>query len=394
MKSKAAVLVGFAALISLLLLGLTGCASRPPPFDVSKLLHDEFFAPAAPVQTAGTSGVFELSPAMRQYADRTLLHLPTARDTRRALIHALYDGGGLGLSYDAESTRNAAQAFEARAGNCLSLVIMTAAFAKYLGMPVAYQAVVVDETYSRSSELLFVSGHVNLVLGRQKRHVRLADQDPDFLTIDFLPAEQLRGQHTLALDEHTIVAMYMNNRAAEALAGGRLDESYAWARQALWHDPRFLAGINTLGVVYLRAGHWLAAEQSLRHVLAVQPDHTSALANLAHVLSHNGHDAQAQALHRRLAQLQPQTPYAFLDRARLALDAGEPAQARDLLKHELRLQPYQSEVHFWLAVAYARLGERNRATHHLALAVENSTTQQSQALYAGKLALLRAQRLQ
>jgi Flp pilus assembly protein TadD len=377
-----------------LLACLAACASAPRLENVAGLLHDELFQPAA--LASDPAAVFAMSPAMQRYADETLAHLPSVRDTRRALIAALYErgAGGLGLGYDAETTRNAAQAFEARAGNCLSLVIMTASFAKYLGMPVSYQTVVVDDTFSRSHEMLFVNGHVNLVLGRLKHRARLGDADPDFLTIDFLPAEQLRGQHTLHIDENTVLAMYMNNRAAEALAAGQLNTSYAWARQAVQQDAQFLAGINTLGVVYLRAGHWQQAERALRHVLAQQPGHTSALSNLAHVLAHQGRDAEAQTMRTRLAQAQPQAPFVFLDRARQAIEAHDYRQARDLLKQELRLQPYQSEVHFWLAVAHWRLGDSERAASHLAQAVENSTTRQSQALYAGKLALLRAQRLQ
>jgi tetratricopeptide (TPR) repeat protein len=381
-------------LCAALLACLAACASAPKAVDASSLLHDELFQ--APAEAPDAAAVFAMSPAMQRYAEATLLHLPSVRDTRRALVSALYEPGatGLGLGYDAETTRNAAQAFEARAGNCLSLVIMTASFAKYLGMPVSYQTVVVDDTFSRSQEMLFVNGHVNLVLGRMKHRARLGDADPDFLTIDFLPAEQLRGQQTLGIDESTIVAMYMNNRAAEALAAGQINTSYAWARQAVLQDGQFLAGINTLGVVYLRAGHWGHAERALRHVLSRQADHTSALANLAHVLAHQGRDAEAHALRTRLDRAQPQVPFVFLDRARLAIDARDYRQARDLLKQELRLQPYQSEVHFWLAVAHWRLGEPERAASHLSLAVENSTTRQSQALYAAKLALLRAQRLQ
>lgn len=381
-----------ACLSVLLAVALSACASTRQPTDITALLHDDLFQAVA--DAPSEAAVFALSPAMQQYADKHLRHVPTAHDARRALIGALYQRDELRLSYDAGATRNAAQAFDARAGNCLSLVIMTAAFAKYLGMPVSYQSVHIEDTFSRNSDLLFVNGHVNLVLGRPLRRARLGEADPDLLTIDFLPAEQLRGLHSQTLAEPTILAMYMNNRAAEALGAGRLNESYAWARQALRHDPHFLAGINTLGVLYLRAGHWQPAENALRHVLAVQADHTSALANLSHVLTQSGRLAEAQTLRMRLAQLQPQPPFVFLDRARSAITARDYAQARDLLKQELRLQPYQSEVHFWLAVAYFRLGETERATQHLALAVDNSTTQQSQALYAGKLALMRANRLQ
>ena len=59
----------------------------------------------------------------------------------------LYKRQKLGLEYDATSTRTASEAYAARAGNCLSLVIMTSAFAKALGLPVYYQRVFVDESW-------------------------------------------------------------------------------------------------------------------------------------------------------------------------------------------------------------------------------------------------------
>ena len=64
-------------------------------------------------------------------------------------------------------TKNAAATFATRTGNCLSLVIMTAAFAKELGVPVRYQAAYLDETWSRTGNLLIASGHVNVTLARR-----------------------------------------------------------------------------------------------------------------------------------------------------------------------------------------------------------------------------------
>ena len=43
------------------------------------------------------------------------------------------------------------------------------------------------------------------------------------MTIDFLPPQDIRGLRTRVIGEETIVAMYMNNRAAEAFIGGQLE---------------------------------------------------------------------------------------------------------------------------------------------------------------------------
>ncbi len=372
---------------------LSACASAPQPRPAlpALLLQDQLFAPSGEAPNA--ERVFALSSAMRHYADTELGSLSSARDPRRLLIDALYRRGQLRLTYDAGATRDAAEAFDARAGNCLSLVIMTAAFAKHLGLPVTFQSVSTEETFNRVGDLFLVSGHVNLVLEKAAWASRLGEPGSHALTVDFLPAEQLRGQRVRPIDEATIVAMFMNNRAAEALSDGRVHDSYWWAREALHQDPGFLAGINTLAVIYLRQGHLREAELALRHVLSLQPQNTHALANLVHLLERAGRTGEAQQLAEQLAQLEPHPPFYYFNLGRAALDAGDLATARALLASELQLQPDQHEVHFWLAVVHWRLGDHERAVRHMRLALENSTTRRTHDLYAAKLARLRAEPL-
>ncbi len=65
------------------------------------------------------------------------------------------------------------------------------------------------------------------------------------LTIDFLPADQLRTLRVVEVSEQAIISMYMNNRAVEALMRNQLDDAYAWARIATLqpglrqHDERW-----------------------------------------------------------------------------------------------------------------------------------------------------------
>ena len=379
---------------ALLTLALVGCAQPPRIIAVAQLPQDHLFSPsseaAAAVAEAGR--LFTMSGPMRRYAERVLRDPGIWRDRRQALIDALYLKDSLELAYDAESTRTAAQAFEARAGNCLSLVLMTAAFAKHLELPVTFQQVLIDDEFSRAGDLFFISGHVNVMLGRHGSP-RKAD-DAQWLTIDFLPQVELRGQRTVPLEEHTLVAMFLNNRAAEALARGQNTAAYWWARTALNHDGNFVAAANTLGVIYQRTGHPEAAERALRFVIEREPRSVSAWANLTRLLQAQGRDDEARVAAQRLAALEPHPPFHFLERGRAALQQGDAGQARELLLRELRLQPQQHEVHFWLAQAYAALGETQAAARHLGLAVDNSPTRQARAIYAGKLERLRAVRQQ
>lgn len=375
------------------LLCLSSCATLPPQQAVEPLFHDELFHPL--LTPVSADSVFEMTPAMRRYADQEIRPAMRGAEPEQALVDALYRKGHLQLEYDASTTRNAAQAFEARTGNCLSLVIMTASFARYLGLPVRFQSVQVEQSWARSAQLLVASGHVNLKLGRggdvgNSNGNSFYVGQPS-LTVDFLPSELAGNFRTEVISEATVKAMYLNNRAAEALTENRLDEAYAWAVAAVRTAPAFLDAINTLAVIYHQHGNPVQAEVALQRVLALTPDNTIALTNLVGVLQAQGRNEQAKAVAARLAAIEPYPPFHFYDLGLAALRAGDYVSAQQLFKRELRRQHAQPEAHFWLAVASLQLGERRDAIRHLKTAIDNSTTVDSRALYSAKLDWLREQ---
>lgn len=380
------------ALISLLLAcAVAGCATPPPPtIATSTLLRDAAFAPSTETIDAGQ--VMALNDEMRAYLRRELGPQLRSNGTRQGLLDALYTKSQLKLEYDTAMTRTAAEAFEARAGNCLSLTLMTAAFAKELGLPVHYQNVLVDELWSRVGNLQFVAGHVNLRLGRRHTEFKVYGDEAENLIVDFMPGAQIRSQRSLDIDESVIVAMYMNNRAAESLSEGKVDQAYWWARAAVLHEPRYLGGINTLGVIYRRHGELDAAARAFREVLQREPANTPALANLVVVLRETGQADEADRLNLRLAEIQPYPPFMFYDQGREAMRAGDFKRARDLFNREIARNAYFHELHFWLALANYALGDMVEVRRELTLAKDNSTTLRDRELYSAKLDSLRVKR--
>jgi tetratricopeptide (TPR) repeat protein len=386
MRSAAVLLVG------LLLAGAAGAADRrvKPLFREADLFDDRSFA--APSQPIDPKAVFAVSDAMRDYLHTGIARELTMKGPRMALFDALYTTGQLKLDYDATQTHNAAEAFDARTGNCLSLVILTAAMAKELRLPVQYQSVYLEDSWSRSNGITYYDGHVNISLGPPRavgRITNMGQVDGGLMTIDFVAPEALKGRRARVISEDTIVAMYFNNRAAETLAAGQLDDAYAWAKAAIRQDPRFTAAYNTLAVIYRRHGDVRRAEQVLAELLKLEPDNVVTLTNMVLAKRDLGATAEADVLAAHLKEIQPYPPFFFFDQGVAAMKAGEFAKARDLFAREVQRADYH-EFQFWLAIAYLRLGENRLATRHLQLALENATTADSQSLYSAKLSHLRA----
>jgi Tfp pilus assembly protein PilF len=371
------------SILAIVCTALAACASGPETVDAGRYFNDKGFA--APTQGISASEVFALSPAMERYIETNIAGRLHSLNSQQALVEALYSKGDLRLEYDSTLTRNAAQAFESRSGNCLSLVIMTAAFAKQLGLAVRYQSLYTDETIGRSGNLHLAVDHINLSLGKRLSDFGSSVRFPEVITVDFIPPQEASRTKIRMLREQTVVAMFMNNRAVEALSRGNVDDAYWWAREAVVQDPQLVRAYNTLGVVYRRHGDLDSARRVLADALSKDPDNPQVLGNLTQVLHAQGKTAEANALKARLAAIEPDPPFKYFEQGQAALRSGDYRLAVQLFSKEVARAPDYHEFHYWLAVAYSKLGDVAKAQEHLRLAGTTSTTREDQRLYAAKL---------
>ena len=372
----------------MLCLLLAACASHQRTPVPLQLLQDNLFP--QPAERINPAAVFAVSDAMRHYLKTEIAPQLQVKGPQQGLIDALNSKNQLKIEYDSASTRNAAEAFEARAGNCLSLVIMTAAMAKEIGLSTHYQSVFVEETWSRSGGLHFTTGHVNLTVGRRTHDIKSRIDDNVMITIDFNPPMPNKSYHTWNISEERVMAMFMNNRGAEALARGQVNEAYWWIREAVRQDPTFVTAYNTLGVVYRRNGSFAAAEKAFNHALAQEPDNTQIMSNLAMVLADAGHQDAANVLKEKVERRRPYPPFHFFALGVEAMEAHNLVLARDLFRRELARDPYNHEFHFWLAKALFGLGDVAGSKHHLGLATNYSPTRRDHEVYAAKLDRIKA----
>lgn len=375
-----------------LLLG--GCSSTAPlvaPPNTAELIDDALFK--QPAEKIDVSDLFTVTPAMRDF-----MHTARFRNflqnygQDQGLVKALYDPDTLKIGYDTSITTNAADTFERRAGNCLSLAIMTASFAKELGLRTSYQYVMIDDTWTRAGHLYMSNMHVNLVLGVSESSVNSFSARPGDLIVDFLPAEDVRGFRVKQISEGTIVAMYLNNKAAEALSAERIDDAYWWARKAVLEHPDFITGMNTLGVIYDRRHEPRLAERAFRLALEREPNNLVVMYNLLGLLQGEGRREEAKLLAARVSKLQEVAPFHYFEEGMAAMESKDFKTAQSMFRREVDRAPYYDEFHYWLAVASYRLGELDLAQKELQLALKNSTTPDATNQYSAKLNHIRAMR--
>lgn len=326
--------------------------------------------------------VFDITPAMRSFIKNEFLADKQTHNATQTLFNALYDKGQLKLEYDSTYTRNAIEAFEAKSGNCLSLVLMTSAFAKELGLMVRYQTVHTPENISRDERTIYYSSHLNIVLGKAGLY---DSTNGSSMVIDFLTPKDAGKQRATVVKEQTVLSMYMNNRAVEELQAKRLDSAYWWAKRAIMNDPAFLPAYNTLGVIYDRHGNLPEAERVLRHALALDSTNHALLNNLSSVALKLGDNNEAKRLQQLLRQVSPRPPFYYFDLGIAALNTKDFRSARDYFTQEVRRAELNAEFHYWLAVAHIGLKEVSSARKHLIIAKENALTTKEQALYTAKL---------
>lgn len=313
------------ALWALWLVGLSAlqaCATpeagAPPPAVV--WADARFAAPEAGV--LAPAALLSADAPMRQYlAGHPRLGprgLGDAVPLAQRLVQALSTPGELQLLYDERPpTRAAAEAFAERRGNCLSLVLMTAALARELGLRVEFNQVGTLALWRHEGDIALRSHHVNLSLeSPMQRQLRGYASGAAWL-VDFVPGQDLRRLPLQPISLARVQAMYYNNRAAELLAEGALAAAYWHLRQGLALDAAHDDSRNTLGVLYLRAGLLDQADATLAQVLQRVPTQTSALTNLALVREAQGRPDEARALRARRDALGDDRPPA-------ARAAGEP----------------------------------------------------------------------
>jgi tetratricopeptide (TPR) repeat protein len=368
---------------------LGGCAapvalSAPP----ASVWQDAAFAYDRSLVTETRESLFALDAEVVQSLRQDDGGVRSSERRLNKLLARLYGANGIRLSYASGHTTGASETWHNKRGDCLSLTMLAYASARFLGIDARMQEVQVPVAVDRRDGLEFISGHVN-VLVRNESEVFLNGQvfGVGSFIIDFEPQVGSRraGQW---LTESEILARFYNNRGTEYLVQKDDARAYAYYRAAIDAAPGFAPATANLAQLYVRRGMLAGAEQLLRHAIALGGASYAPMRSLHQLLLADGRTAEAQHFAQLLAKRQDEDPYYWLSRGIGALQDSRFGAAVSALERAESLTSGFEEIHYHLALAYSRNGQREAAHKQLALLTAINNKDPGVALLSRKFSAL------
>ena len=341
----------------------------------------------SPVEDSHT--IFALSSEAQAFVDRTQSDIRTPRENIRNLVNQIFDHAALGLSYQSAANTNAATTFERGQANCLSLSVMTYAMAKYAGLSPQFYQVNIPEYWTRREGVNLLNGHINLRISPHKNPNDIVFSEA-FADVDFDPQEARNDFTREPISRKRVIAMFYNNKGADALLADSYSTAYRYFKAAVNTDSTLSQAWVNLGVLYRRLDENDSALASYQRALEVNPNHLTAWENLSILYAATGRENEAQKIQNRLARERQQNPFYHTMLGEDALAAGKPTQALSHFRAALRLDRRQHVIYFGLAKAYVALGEDAKARTQLVKAARLVPDENLKARYQSKLSALQS----
>ena len=367
---------------------LTACqTSHQMNIDAQTVLFDQGFIGFERVQLEDQQAIFSLSDDARQFVKNAVSRTTDPEEQVRNLVESIFGHSKFNLLYDGNANTTASETFKNRAANCLSMSIMTYALAKEAGMGVDFQDVDIPEFWTRRQGYSLLNGHINLRLTPKVDPYIYKWQTQGF-QVDFDPEASRQKFSRRVVNINTIMAMFYNNKGADALVNNRFTEAYAYFRQAILTDSLYESSMVNLGFLYRLKGYFSQAQTSYDYALRINPNSLSAMENLAYLYSLTDRPEQARALLSKVERRRADNPYYFVNLGETELDLGNYHSALQYFKKALSLSRKTHEIYFGLARTYFKLDDKALTEHYLQLAKNYANNPRDEGRYQQKLNFL------
>jgi Tfp pilus assembly protein PilF len=290
------------------------------------------------------------------------------QDKAEAILRYIFTNpDGLQFEYRNRPTLTAAEAFEARAGNCMSLVNLFISLARAAGLD-AFPLEVRDwAVFSREGSTVVRSSHVigGLTVGGSMPAGRT-------WTIDFLPGERKAYRRLSKISDRRHAALYYSSVGVEAILDGDPATAEGLFAQAVALDHRSAEAWSNYAVLARRQGDLDTAFERLEKAVRLDADYMPALTNMASFHRLAGRGDVALSFERRALEAKLQNPYFLIDQALRRLQRDEIDGAYELVQKARRIDSGLPEVYLVLGRIDLARGRSAHAERNFATAREKS----------------------
>jgi len=355
----------------------------------SNLFLDDTFSISPTFHLETEQEIFELDDEMMALVKNKLINGHTARYKARVLLDHIFNEENISLKYDGNANVTASQAYHSNSANCMSLTIMAYALAHEAGINATFQQVNVPEYWVRNGEHNLLTGHVNLLIREGEAIERNVVWGETSTEIDFDPYVAKEHFSKKSIKKNTVLAMFYNNKGAEALVNDDYGVAYQYFKAAIQQDNLFSSAWGNLGVLYKFTDNYQAAEKVYRHALMIQNDNLTALTNLSLLLKTQRLAIEAQRIDDYVHQIRKRNPYYFALLADEAFYNKEYKQAEDNYKKAIQIDDQRHEFYFGLAKVYYKQNRLISAQRSMKKAIRLNSVRSTNKQYIAKLNFLR-----
>jgi tetratricopeptide (TPR) repeat protein len=282
-------------------------------------------------------------------------------------------------------TYDATTAIKLYKGNCMSLAILTTAYAKVLGLKISYRKVNTLPVFAKKDDIILSSSHVQTLIYDPNF---IADKNIFYLStpavvIDYFPSTSHHTGKKISLE--TFLSMYYKNIAADALTDKNLNKSFLYANKAYQLDIENIETINLLAVIHRRSSDLQTAEAIYKAGLDKGQTNISLLSNYIMLLKSQQRMDEVNTLQDQLNQLDDPNPYQWLGEAYTAQNIGNVKQAEVYFKKALAKAPYLNQAYMGLYKIYVKQNKLKKAQTMLVKALEWTYELDERKLYKFKL---------
>lgn len=379
----------------LMLLGFSlfcsGCAATLITSDdllpAEQLLKDDAFPHFGSYPIEQAREIFALDEDAKAFVAKTTRGLHSNEDKIKKLIRRIFSRAELDLIYTASANTIASETFQNASANCLSLSIMTFSMAREAGFLSEFQIIDIPEYWTRRSGYSILNGHINLRIKSDNRTNTKVLFKKSFV-VDFDPASGAEQFISRDASVPVVLAMFYNNKGAEALMKQNNDLAYAYFRESLLADDGYPGAWVNLGLLYRKIGLYDFAMNAYHRAISLDESHNTAWENLAILHKHLGNVKAASEINRRLDAKRNENPFYHQMLAEVDREKGSLESSIHHYERAIRLNRNQHEFYFGLASVYFEKGDFERSERFLKLAKKKAGKSKVADIYVNKLTAL------